>query len=191
MNAPRRLTGMAATIAYGNSLRDDPQRLEDIKNHGETVYLYNKNSPSVKLRRERHKAEFLVVMRFVHRIPQTMADAEVYTQCFHPDQVIRNVQSYINYIATSKFHHGRLEDKMKVSSLRERVDSLHWFAMWEAGSKAGPLSGSKISDLSIIWRREISATIHMNASAEKFGTASYSKAWFGIPELRLLFNVVV
>jgi hypothetical protein len=86
-------------------------------------------------------------------------------------------------MARSDHIEGRIEDKIRAAELRERAESLWWYASWE-------LQDDTVSVWSI-WGQTISALIHQHAVMNTLSTSHRSKHSFGIPELRLPFEALL
>jgi hypothetical protein len=161
------------------TLLSNPELLEQAENWD--AYMYDQNSPSLKTRRARIKLEFLDILRPLRKISDDVSDDDAMHTLFAPDVVIKNVQLYLFAIAQSPLIKGRIAEHITAGTLRQRLAGLWWFAAWVAGKRVGEIWTE--------WSHQLFPAVHKAAVQFDLGTRKWQKAYFGVPELRLLFEV--
>lgn len=165
-------------------VKNRPAVRETLKGARANVFLYDKSSPRTRNKRACARKQYLEISKALlvadGEVSITISDEELHRRCFNKDNVIEYTCRYLAALACSDHIKGHVRDKIQADVLRERASSLWWFASWELGFD--------VVSVWPVWDQTISALIHQHAIMNGLSTMHRAKFYFGIPELRLLFN---
>jgi len=173
--------GVRTGEAIAREVMANPATLQDAMNWN--AKMYDKNAPGVKTRRARTSGEYLGMMRTYKPEGAELDDVAALEHYLNPDVAIVNVLLYLNSCARSTQLKGRIspEGKITAATLRQRLEALWWYAAYIAGRKAGELWTE--------WSHNLIPAVHKAAVEFGLGTRKWEKVYFGVPELRMLFDL--
>ncbi|KAJ3195161.1 hypothetical protein HK101_000938 [Irineochytrium annulatum] len=163
--------------------RDVANAKEDIIEKAKIVKYYSGDAPSTVQRRRTFRKEFIVVMRGLYRIDDSVSDEEVFSRHFQRDIVIDRVAEYITGLLMSSVTKGMIGEMIKAGSLRQRVEAMWFYAIWEFSNGLVGLYQE--------WSIKLGGKIQQLADEYNLETGRRERYFFGEPELRLLFDYVL
>lgn len=101
--------------------------------------MYDYHAPKTQAARRRVRNEFRIVFRAIlvadGHLPATCTDEDVETYCYTVERIVGFVCTYVAAVAScDETNKGLIGEKIKVSTLRNRVTNLWWTVCWKLGA---------------------------------------------------------
>ncbi|OJD15817.1 hypothetical protein AJ78_03959 [Emergomyces pasteurianus Ep9510] len=187
-NIRRRSQQIAVSTAVARLRADDTAQERLLRGTYDSVEFYDSSSPAYRRRREAAKREFLMIIRALliskGKIDPQISDEDLLRYSFQPCRAVPIITGYLAYITEDPAfrNRGRLEDKVKIGSIRVRGAFLWFYAQ--------AILKEKAAEVYVDWADKVSKVTHKAAIEQGLSKASYHKSYYGVAELRLLFNAL-